>query len=73
MFSTLDVILIIAFLVQGMWQSRSRSQVEVDLCVGNEALNATLAIGYYYLTLPSGIVMELLDFIYKGLLSFILT
>ena len=59
--------------MQGIWQSRLLSQVEVDLCVGNEALNATLAIGHYYLTLPSGIVMELLDFIYKGLLSFILT
>ena len=59
--------------MQGIWQSRSLSQVEVDLCVGNEALNATLAIGHYYLTLSSGIVMELLDFIYKGLLSFILT
>ena len=47
--------------------------MEVDLCVGNGAVSASLAVGHYYLTLPSGIVMELLDFIYKGLLSFILT
>ena len=59
--------------MQGIWQSRSLSQVEVDLCVGNGAVSASLAVGHYYLTLPSGIVMELLDFIYKGLLSFILT
>ena len=44
----------------------------MDLCVGNEALIAALAMGHYYLTLPSGLVMELMGFIYKAnrLLSF---
>ena len=45
--------------VQGLKNSRSLVKGEVDLRVGNGARVAALAVGTYYLSLPSGLVLEL--------------
>lgn len=44
---------------QGLRRSRKLSKGEVDLRVGNGARIAALAVGTYYLSLPSGLVLEL--------------
>ena len=45
--------------VRGLKNSRSLAKGEVDLRVGNGARVSALAIGIYYLSLPSGLVLEL--------------
>jgi len=45
--------------VQEMQRSRTLAKGEVDLRVGNGARVAALAVGTYYLSLPSGLVLEL--------------
>ncbi|KAI5403344.1 hypothetical protein KIW84_050779 [Lathyrus oleraceus] len=45
--------------VQGLKRSRDLEKGEVDLRVGNRAKVATLAIGTYVLTLPSGLIIQL--------------
>ena len=48
--------------VQGLRSSRLLAKGEVDLRVGNGAKVAALAVGVYYLTLPSGLVFQLKNF-----------
>ena len=50
--------------VQGLQRSRTLAKGEVDLRVGNGAKVATLAVGTYYLSMPSGLVLELDDCYY---------
>ena len=45
-------------------RSRSLAKGEIDLRVGNGAKVAALAVGTYYLSLPSGLVLELNDCLY---------
>ncbi|KAL3497764.1 hypothetical protein ACH5RR_040496 [Cinchona calisaya] len=45
--------------MQGLKRSKMLAKGEVDLCVGNGANVAALAVGTYYLFLPSDIVLEL--------------
>ena len=45
--------------VQGLRSSRSLAKGEVDLRVGNKARVAALAVGFYDLTFPSGLVFQL--------------
>ena len=45
--------------VQELQRSRTLAKGEVDLRVGNGARVAALAVGTYYLSLPSGLVLEL--------------
>ena len=45
--------------VQGLKNSRSLAKGEVGVRVGNGARVAALAVGTYYLSLPSGLVLEL--------------
>ena len=45
--------------VQGLKNSRLLAKGKVDLQVDNGARVATLVIGTYYLSLPSGLVLEL--------------
>ena len=45
--------------MQGLKNSRSLAKGEVDQRVGNGARVATLAVGTYYLSLPSRLVLEL--------------
>ena len=45
--------------VQGLKNSRSLAKGKVDLRVGNGVRVATLTVGTYYLSLPSGLVLEL--------------
>ena len=47
--------------VQGLQRSRTLAKGEVDLRVGNGAKVAALAVGTYYLSMPSGLVLELED------------
>ena len=50
--------------VQGLRQSRSFSRGEVHLRVGNGARVAALAVGTFSLSLPSGLVLELMNCYY---------
>ena len=50
--------------VQELQRSRSLAKGEIDLRVGNGAKVAALAVGTYYLSLPSGLVLELNDCLY---------
>ena len=50
--------------VQGLQRSRTLAKGEVDLRVGNGAKVAALAVGTYYLSMPSGLVLELDDCYY---------
>ena len=45
--------------MQGLKNCRSLAQCEVDLQVGNGVRVVALAVGTYYLSLPSGLVLEL--------------
>ena len=45
--------------VKDLKNSRSLAKGEIDLQVGNGARVGVLAIGTYYLSLPSGLVLEL--------------
>ena len=45
--------------VQGLKKSRSLAKGKVDLRVGNRARGAALVVETYYLSLPSGLVLEL--------------
>ena len=45
--------------VQGLHKRRNLAKGDVDLRVGNGARVATLAVGTYVLSLPSGLVLEL--------------
>ena len=45
--------------VQGLKNNRSLAKGEVDLRVGNGARVVVVAVGTYYLSLPSGLVLEL--------------
>ncbi|MGI4673365.1 hypothetical protein ACR2XN_28270, partial [Klebsiella pneumoniae] len=45
--------------VQELRRSRTLAKGEVDLRVGNGAKVAALAVGTYYLSLPSGLILEL--------------
>ena len=49
--------------LQGLRNNRSLMKCEVDLRVGHGARVAALTIGTYYLTLPSGLVLQLLNVI----------
>ena len=55
--------------VQGFKNSRSLAKGEVDLQVGNGARVAALAVGTYYLSLPSGLVLELDNCYYVSTMS----
>jgi hypothetical protein len=46
-------------LLQGLSQTRRFVKDELDVCVGNGAKVAAIAIGTYHMTLPSGLVLEL--------------
>ena len=50
--------------VQGLKRSRQLKKSEVDLRVGNGAKVASLAVGSYELTLPSGLLLVLDNFYY---------
>ena len=50
--------------VQELQRSRSLAKGEIDLRVGNGAKVVVLAVGNYYLSLPSGLVLELNDCLY---------
>ena len=45
--------------MQGLRSSKTLVKGEVDLRIGNGARVATLVVGTYDLTLPSGLVLEL--------------
>src|SRR4051812_10063862 len=45
--------------MQGLSRTRNVARGEVDICVGNKARVAALAVGTMQLNLPSGFVMEL--------------
>ena len=45
--------------MQDLKRSRPLAKGEIDLRVGNGARVAALAVGTYYLSLPSGIILEL--------------
>ena len=45
--------------MQGLKNSRSLAKGEMDLRVGNGARVVVLTVGTYYLSLPSGLVLEL--------------
>jgi len=45
--------------IAGLKRTRSYARGKVDICVRNEASVAALAIGTYFLLLPSGLVLEL--------------
>ena len=55
--------------VQGLKNSRALAKGKVDLRVGNGARVAALAIGTYYLSLHSGLVLELDDCYYVSTMS----
>ena len=55
--------------LQGLRNSRSLMKGEVDLRVGNGARVAALAIGTYYLTLPSRLVLQLSNCYYVPTMS----
>ena len=55
--------------VQGHKNSRSLAKSEADLRIGNGARVAALAIGNYYLSLPSGLVLELDNCYYVSAMS----
>ena len=55
--------------MQGLRNSRKLSRGEFDKHVGNGARVATLAIGTYVLTLPSGLVLHLDDCFYVLVLT----
>ena len=55
--------------MQGLRSSRSLAKGEVDLRVGNGARVATLAVGVYDLTLPSGLVSQLKNCYYVPAMS----
>ena len=50
--------------VRELQRSRSFAKGEIDLRVGNGAKVVALAVGTYNLSLPSGLVLELNDFLY---------
>ncbi|KAL8120318.1 hypothetical protein AgCh_017476 [Apium graveolens] len=50
--------------VQGLQRSRTLAKGEVDLRVGNGAKVAALAVGTYYLSFPSRLILELEDYFY---------
>ncbi|KAL8116619.1 hypothetical protein AgCh_022965 [Apium graveolens] len=50
--------------VQGLQRSRTLAKGEVDLRVGNGAKVAALVVGTYYLSMPSGLILELEDCFY---------
>ena len=45
--------------IQGLKKSRKLAKGEVDLCVGNGARVAALAIGIYTISLPNGLILDL--------------
>ena len=55
--------------MQGLKNSRSLAKGEVDLRVGNGARVIALAVGTYYLSLPSGQVLELANCYYFHAIS----
>ena len=55
--------------VQGLKNSRSLAKGELDLRVGNGARVVVLAVGTYYLSLPSGLVLELDNYYYVPAMS----
>ena len=55
--------------VQALRNSRALTKGEVDLRVGNGARVAAVAVGTYCLSLPSGLVLELVDCCYVPALT----
>ena len=55
--------------LQGLRSNRSLAKGEVDLRVGNGARVATLVVGVYDLTLPSGLVFQLKNCYYVPAVS----
>ena len=50
--------------VQELQRSKTLAKGEVNLRVGNGAKVAALAVGTYYLSLPSGLILELENCLY---------
>ena len=50
--------------VQELQRSKTLTKGEIDLRAGNGAKVAALAVGTYYLSLPSGLVLELRNCLY---------
>jgi hypothetical protein len=46
-------------LLRGLSLARRFARDELDVCVGNEAKVAAIAVSTYHLSLPSGLVLEL--------------
>ena len=57
----------VLLLLQGLKKSRDLHRDEVNLRVGNGAKVATLAVGSYCLSLPSGLLLNLNNWILKVL------
>ena len=55
--------------MQALRNSRALAKGEVDLRVGNGARVAAVDIGTYFLSLPSGLVLELDDCCYVSALT----
>ena len=55
--------------MQGIKRSRDLAKGQVDLRVGNGAKVATLAVGSYVLTLPSGLIIQLENCYYVPAIS----